>query len=182
MAKRRMFSSEIIMSDSFTQMGLGSQALYFHLGMNADDDGVVNNYKMIQRSIGANDDDLRVLVAKRFIIPIEEAGIIVIKHWKLNNYIQKDRYTPSKYRKDLELLQLDENGCYTENQLKLFDINEGPIKKPCIQNGYTDKNRLDKTSGGKNSIDKLSEENKEVTTNPTGAEEEVEVNDDDLPF
>lgn len=182
MAKRRMFSSEIIMSDSFTQMGLGSQALYFHLGMNADDDGVVNNYKMIQRSIGANDDDLRVLVAKRFIIPIEEAGIIVIKHWKLNNYIQKDRYTPSKYRKDLELLQLDENGCYTENQLKLFDINEDPIKKPCIQNGYTDKNRLDKNSKGKNSIDKLSEDNKEVTTNPTSALEEVEVNDDDLPF
>lgn len=179
MAKRRMFSSEITTSDSFTQMGLGAQALYFHLGMNADDDGVVNNYKMIQRSINAAEDDLRVLVAKRFIIPIEEAGIIVIKHWRLNNYIQKDRYTPSKYRKDLAMLGIDENGCYTDQQLSLFP----PEENPCIQNGYTGKNRIEEISKDKNSKDELSEGNKEVTTKPTSTHDDDDGgNDDDLPF
>ena len=80
-------------------MPLSSQALYFHLGMNADDDGVVNNPKSIQRCIGASLDDLKILLAKRFVIAIEESGLIVIKHWKINNYIQRDRYTPTKYQK-----------------------------------------------------------------------------------
>lgn len=112
MANRRMFSKEITESDAFREMPLSSQALYLHYGMEADDDGVVNNPKTIQRSIGASEDDLRILIAKRFIIPFEESGIIVIKHWKINNYIQNDRYTESKYKKELSLLQLDENGCY----------------------------------------------------------------------
>lgn len=141
MANRRMFSKEIISSDSFTQMGLGSQALYFHLGMYADDDGVVNNFKAIQRTIGANDDDLRVLIAKRFILPIDEAGIIVIKHWRINNYIQKDRYTESKYKKDIAILGLDKNGSYSFK------------KEQCIQNV----SKLDtQYSIDKNSIDKVS--------------------------
>lgn len=180
MAKRRMFSREITTSDSFTAMSLGAQALYFHLGMNADDDGVVNNYKSIQRSIGANDDDLRNLVGRRFIIPIEEAGIIVIKHFKINNYIQKDRYTPSKYQKDLKMLGLDENGCYTERELSLFD----PKEIECIQNGYTDKNSIGKDSIDKFSKDKSKNEVIDITptTDTRKSEDDGGQNDDDQPF
>lgn len=116
-----MFSKEITTSDSFRDMPLSAQALYFHLGMEADDDGVVNSPKSIQRSLGASVDDLRILVAKRFIIPIQESEIIVIKHWKINNLIQKDRYTKSKYCKELELLELDENNAYKEKNVSLLD-------------------------------------------------------------
>lgn len=122
MAKRRMFSVDITESDAFQGMPLSAQALYFHFGMNADDDGVVNNPRAVQRSLGAADDDIRILVAKKFIIPIEDAGIIVIKHWKINNYIQKDRYTPSKYQEELALLGLDENQSYTLKEPSLFEI------------------------------------------------------------
>lgn len=121
MAKRRMFSIDITSSDAFQDMPLSAQALYFHLGMNADDDGVVNSPKAIQRSLGASPDDLRILVAKRFIIPIAESEIVVIKHWKINNLIQKDRYTPSKYQKELELLELDENKAYRSKNVNLLD-------------------------------------------------------------
>lgn len=121
MANRRMFSKDITDSDAFTSMPLSTQALYFHLGMNADDDGVVNSPKAIQRSLGASPDDLRILVAKRFIIPIAESEIVVIKHWKINNLIQKDRYTPSKYQKELELLELDENKAYRSKNVNLLD-------------------------------------------------------------
>ena len=121
MPNRRMFSKDITQSDSFRDMPLSAQALYFHLGMDADDDGVVNSPKSIQRSLGASADDLRLLVAKRFIIPIAESEIIVIKHWKLNNIIQKDRYTPSKYQKELALLELDENKAYKEKNISLLD-------------------------------------------------------------
>jgi len=121
MAKRRMFSIEITESDSFCDMPLSAQALYFHLGMYADDDGVVNNPKKLQRSLGASVDDLKLLVAKRFIIPIQESEIVVIKHWKINNLIQKDRYTESKYKKELALLELDENHAYREKNVSLLD-------------------------------------------------------------
>lgn len=107
-----MFSKEIVGSDAFREMGLGSQALYFALGMEADDDGVVNNHKSIIRAIGANPDDIKVLIAKRFILVVESDELIVIKHWKINNYIQKDRYTPSRYKKDIAMLELDENDSY----------------------------------------------------------------------
>ena len=121
MANRRMFSKDITDSDAFTSMPLSAQALYLHLGMNADDDGVVNAPRKIQRSIGAADDDLRILIAKRFIIPIAESEIVVIKHWKINNLIQKDRYTPTKYQKELALLELDENKAYRDPGVKLLD-------------------------------------------------------------
>lgn len=134
MANRRMFSREITESDAFRQMPLTSQALYFHLGLSADDDGVVNNPKTILKCIGAAEDDLKILLAKRFIIAFEDSGIIVIKHWKINNYIQKDRYTPSKHKKELRLLGLDENNAYDY------------LDTICIQNGYIDKNSIGKGS------------------------------------
>lgn len=113
MANRRMFSMQIVDSDAFTEMPLSAQALYFQMGMRADDDGFINNPKQIQRCVGASDDDLKLLLAKRFILPFD-SGVVVIKHWKMNNTIRKDRYTPTLYRDELSLLTVKENGSYTE--------------------------------------------------------------------
>ena len=118
MAERRMFTQKIIDSDSFLDMPLSAQALYFHLNMRADDDGFVNNPKKIQRMIGAAEDDLKVLIAKRFILTFE-SGVIVIKHWRMHNYLRKDRYNPTTYQEEYQRLTVKENGSYTEggNQL-----------------------------------------------------------------
>lgn len=137
MAKRRMFSQQITDSDSFLDMPLSAQALYFHLGMTADDDGFVNNPKRIQRLIGANEDDLKLLIAKKFIIAFE-TGVVVIKHWKINNYIPKDRYTPTVYTDEKALIFEKSNRAYTA----------------CIQDVYKcdTQNRLDKVSIDKNNV------------------------------
>lgn len=113
MAERRMFAKTIIDSDAFIDMPLSTQALYFHLSMRADDDGFINNPKKIQRMVGASDDDLKVLVMKRFIIPFE-SGIVVIKHWKIHNYIRNDRYKPTVYAEEKAMLTSKDNGAYTE--------------------------------------------------------------------
>ena len=112
MAERRMFAKTIIDSDAFLDMPLSTQALYFHLSMRADDDGFINNPKKIQRMIGCSDDDLKLLLAKSFIIAFE-SGIIVIKHWRLHNSIRKDRCKPTVYAEEMSMLQLKENGAYT---------------------------------------------------------------------
>ena len=113
MAERRMFAKTIIDSDMFLDMPSSTQALYFHLAMRADDDGFINNPKKIQRMVGSGDDDLKLLIAKRFIIPFE-SGIVVIKHWKIHNYIQKDRYKPTIYQDEKSMLSEDGNKAYTE--------------------------------------------------------------------
>ena len=119
MANRRMFSKDIVRSGAFLDMPVSSQLLYFHLGMEADDDGFIGNHKMVVRVAGGNEDDLKVLLSKRFILSFK-SGIIVIKHWKMNNYIQKDRYTPTRYLDEKNGLIIKENGAYTE----------------CTHNGY----------------------------------------------
>ena len=113
MAEKRMFTQKIIDSDAFLDMPLSTQALYFHLNMRADDDGFINNPKRIQRTIGASDDDLRLLLAKRFVIGFEN-GVIVIKHWRMHNTLRKDRYNPTQYQEQLALLDVKENNAYTE--------------------------------------------------------------------
>ena len=105
-----MFAKTIIDSDTFLDMSLSTQALYFHLSMRADDDGFINNPKKIQRMIGASEDDLKLLIAKNFIIPFE-TGIVVIKHWKIHNYIRSDRYKPSIF-KEKELVKVDSQSIY----------------------------------------------------------------------
>ena len=112
MAERRMFAKTIIDSDAFLDMPLSTQALYFHLSMRADDDGFINNPKKIQRMIGCSDDDLKLLLAKSFIIAFE-SGIIVIKHWKIHNYIRNDRYKPTVYEEEKAMLETKDNGAYT---------------------------------------------------------------------
>ena len=113
MAERRMFAKTIIDSDVFLDMPLSTQALYFHLSMRADDDGFINNPKKIQRMIGASDDDLKVLVMKRFILPFD-SGVVVIKHWRMHNYIRNDRYKETVYQEEKAQLLLKENGAYTQ--------------------------------------------------------------------
>ncbi len=114
MAERRMFAKTIIDSDAFLDMPLSTQALYFHLSMRADDDGFVNNPKKIARMIGADDDSLKLLVLKNFII-VFDTGVIVIKHWRIHNYIQKDRYKETVYKEERASLTVKENGAYTQS-------------------------------------------------------------------
>jgi hypothetical protein len=142
MAERRMFAKTIIDSDAFLEMPLSTQALYFHLSMRADDDGFINNPKKIQRMVGASEDEMKVLITKKFIIPFE-SGIVVIKHWKIHNYIAKDRYTPTVYQAEKALLETKDNGAYTE----------------CIQDVYKvdtqvrlDKDKLDKDKSVEGSV------------------------------
>ena len=111
MARKRMFDIEIVDTDLFLEMPQSSQNLYFHLGMRADDDGFVSNPRKIIRTIGANEDDLKILITKKFIIPFD-SGVIVIRHWKINNYLRNDRYTETLYREEKKLLVEDENGVY----------------------------------------------------------------------
>jgi len=106
MAERRMFAKDVIDSDNFLDMSLTTQALYFHLAMRADDDGFVNNSKRIQRMIGCSDDEMRMLIAKKYIIPFE-SGVIVIRHWKVHNYIRKDMYHPTKHVDEMKMIEVN---------------------------------------------------------------------------
>ena len=147
MAERRMFTKAITESDAFLEMPLSTQALYLHLNMNADDDGFVGSPKRIVRMISASEDDLKLLLTKRFILGFN-SGIIVIKHWKMNNYIQKDRYKHTVYQEEYKSLQIKNNGAYTE------------LDTDCIQDGYNmdTQVRLGKVSIGKDSIGKYIDE------------------------
>lgn len=131
MAERRMFAKSIIDSDAFLEMSASAQSLYFHLAMRADDEGFVNNPKRIQRMVGSADDDLKILIAKRYVL-VFESGVLVIKHWMIHNYIQNDRFKPTMYQEERAMLVVKPNKSYTE----------------CIQDGYTmdTQVRLGKTS------------------------------------
>lgn len=140
MAERRMFAKKITESDAFLDMPSSTQMLYFHLSMNADDDGFVNNPKKIQRMCGASDDDFKLLIAKSFVI-LFESGVIVIKHWKMHNYIQSDRYRPTDYVDEKSMLGIKKNKAYT--------LDENKMDTRCIQDVS-----VGKVSKGKDSIGK----------------------------
>lgn len=144
MANRRMFSLDVVDTDIFLDLPISSQALYFHLGMRADDDGFVSSPKRVTAMIGANQDDLKLLIVKGFIIALED-GIIVIRHWKQNNYIQNDRHKNTIYQNQMAAL-IENNGIYE-------------VDPKCIQNGSKmypqvsiGKYSKDKVSKGKDSI------------------------------
>lgn len=141
MAERRMFAKSIIDSDLFIDMPMSAQLLYFHLAMRADDDGFINNPKKIKRMIGCSDDDMKLLIAKQFIIPFE-SGVVVIKHWRIHNYLRKDRYTPTICTEKAEI-ELDENLVY---QLATNGI---PECQPLVDAG---KDRLGKDRLGNNTM------------------------------
>ena len=111
MAERRMFAKTIVTSDAFLDMPVTARLLYYDLSMRADDDGFVNSPKKIMRMIGASQDDLTILGLRKFIIPFE-TGVVVIKHWKIHNYIRKDTYNETKYKEEKAELVLDENNAY----------------------------------------------------------------------
>ena len=111
MAERRMFAKTIIDSDSFLEMTVTARLLYYDLSMRADDDGFINKPKAIMRMVGASEDDLRILAARKFVIPFE-SGVVVITHWKQHNNIPKDRYTPTIYTKEKSLLKEGKNKEY----------------------------------------------------------------------
>ena len=145
MAERRMFTKKITESDAFLDIPSSTQMLYFHLSMNADDDGFVNNPKKIQRMCGASDDDFKLLVAKSFVI-LFDSGIIVIKHWKMHNYIQNDRYRPTDYVDEKSMLGLKKNKAYTLDENKMYT--------KCIQDVSVGKVRIGKDRLGEDSIGK----------------------------
>lgn len=136
-----MFAKTIIDSDLFLDMPSSTQCLYFHLSMRADDDGFINNPKKIQRMVGSGDDDLKLLMAKSFLIPFE-SGVVVIKHWKIHNYIRPDRYKETLYKDEKSQLSTGENKEY------ILGI---PDDIPMVDEVDTQV-RLGKDSIGKNSI------------------------------
>ena len=142
MAEKRMFSKKIVRSDAFLDMPLSTQALYFHLNMEADDDGFVNSPKRVQRVIGASEDDLKLLIAKRFVLGFE-SGVIVIKHWRMHNLLRKDRYNPTQYQEEYSTLQLKENGAYTDHDNHLATTWQPSVYQLDTQDRQ-DKNSLDK--------------------------------------
>ena len=141
MAERRMFAKTIVLSDAFLDMPLGARCLYMTMGMLADDDGFVNNPRAIIRQCGASEDDMRVLFTKKFVIPFDN-GVVVIKHWRINNYLRSDRYQETKYMEQKEQLEIDENNAYRAK--------ENALGIPSMV--YPVQDRLGKDSIGNNSV------------------------------
>lgn len=144
MAERRMMAKKIIHSDAFLDMPVSTQNLYFHLLLDGDDEGFVNSPKKVQRVIGAGDDDAKLLLAKKFIISFD-SGIIVIKHWRMHNYIQKDRFKATTHTAERSMLSVKDNNVYT-------------MDTECIQNV-----RVGKGSIGEDSIGEVSGDIPKVT-------------------
>ena len=132
-----MFAKSIVLSDAFLDMPLSARCLYFTLGMLADDDGFIGSPKSVMRQCGASQDDMAILLQKRYVLAFESV-IIVIKHWRMNNYLQNDRHKNTTYLEELGTLVVDERGAYTE------------ADKPCIQNVYTGKDSIGKVRIDKN--------------------------------
>ena len=168
MAQKRMFNKTVIGSDEFLEMSDSAQNLYFHLSMEADDDGFVDNWKSIMRMTGKKSEDLKTLIDKNFIIPFA-SGIIAIRHWRLNNYIRNDRYKETVYQDEKSLLSTDSSLVY---QMDTSGI-------PSI-----DKNRLDKIRLGKSSIVVPLSEGEPSTSSSLAKANEIQKNslkDEELP-
>lgn len=160
MAERRMFAKTIIDSDIFLDMPLSAQCLYFHLAMRADDDGFLNNVNRIMRTVGVNKDDYNILLVRNFVIQFDD-GICVIKHWRIHNYIQNDRYHETNHTDKKELLSIANDKAYTldktNKKLKGNKIVERNLieNNKCIQDGYISdtQSSLGKVRLGKDSLD-----------------------------
>ena len=174
MAERRMFAKTIIDSDAFLEMPVTSQLLYFHLSMRADDDGFVNKPKSLMRMVGCKDDDLKLLFVKKFLIPFE-SGVVVIKHWKIHNYIRKDTYTETKYKEEKATLELDENSAYRLTEDSPLQLRDDSVTSPSTQV------RIGKERLGKDSIGEDIEEAQppKPTRHKYGLYENVLLTDED---
>lgn len=148
MAERRMFAKSIVLSDAFLDMPLSARCLYFTLGMLADDDGFVGNPRSVMRQCGASQDDMSILLQKRYVLGFE-SGVIVIKHWRMNNYLRTDRYHTTTYIEEKENLVIDKKGAYTEKDGNKAITDVGiPSGNQVVDGRYTE------VSIGKDSIDK----------------------------
>lgn len=189
MGNRRMFSKKITDTDRFLDMPASAQNLYFHLNMHADDDGFLGNAKTIKRMVGASDDDLKLLVTKQFLIPFDD-GVVVIKDWRIHNYIRSDRYRSTIYTDHKNSLQINENqqyelvseqpkevgmtdgipsgnqnGYQMDTQVKLSQVKSGEVKlsQAKLSKGKLSKTRQDKTSRDQPEADNIPDESvKEV--------------------
>ena len=147
MAERRMFAKSIVLSDAFLDMPMSARCLYFTLGMFADDDGFVGSPKAIMRQCGASEDDMRILTGKKYVLGFA-SGVIVIKHWRLNNYLRNDRHVQTTYTEELSTLGIDDKGAYTQNIDKMEVLPAGiPTDNQVVDTWYT------QDSIGKDSID-----------------------------
>lgn len=171
MAERRMFCKSIVLSDAFLDMPLSARCLYFTLGMLADDDGFVGSPKAIMRQCGASQDDMLVLMQKRFILAFE-SGVIVIKHWRMNNYLRSDRHTATNYTDELAQITLDDKGAYTERARLTGGI-------PSDNQSVTE-DSIGKVSIGKVSIGGKKETINNKIKNKIGIYNNVEITDTDL--
>ncbi|HJJ54797.1 MAG TPA: hypothetical protein O0X50_01770 [Methanocorpusculum sp.] len=145
MAERRMFALTIIDSDAFLDLPISAQALYFHLAMRADDDGFINKPRAVMNMIGAKNDDAKILVERKFIVPFD-SGVVVIKHWRIHNFIRKDTYHETKYKFEKAQLYLDENNSYSTHPQEVSVTS--PLRT-CNETDTQDrlgKDRLDKVS------------------------------------
>lgn len=146
-----MFAKTIVLSDAFLDLPMSARCLYFTLGMLADDDGFVNAPRSIMRQCGASDDDMRILIGKKFVL-VFDSGVIVIKHWRINNYLRNDRYIPTKYAEEKATLALDENGAYRAGGVGI---------PPGIPNtGYPDKDNLGQDNLIQDSLERKKEKRK----------------------
>ena len=150
MARRRMFSLDVVDTDKFLDMPSSTQALYFHLGMHADDDGFVSSPKRIAKTVNCSEDDLKLLIAKRYLIPFE-SGVVVISDWKINNWIRADRKQITRYKYEKSLLDTD-NYVYTLTTEKQPSVNQ--VSTKCHTEDSIGKDSIGKDSIGKDSIDK----------------------------
>lgn len=133
-----MFAKTIIDSDAFLEMPLTSQLLYFHLSMRADDEGFINKPKSIMRLVGCKDDDILALINKGFLIPFE-SGVVVIKHWKMHNYIRGDRLQSTEYIEERSQLYIKDNNAYTLTPQSVRQLTDS-----CLTNDSVGKDSIDK--------------------------------------
>lgn len=168
MAERRMYAKTIVLSDAFLDMPASARCLYFTLGMLADDDGFVNSPRSIMRQSGASDDDMKILIAKKFVL-LFDSGVIVIKHWKIHNYIQNDRYKPTKYVKEKSQITCGKDGIY--HKAEPLEIADDTLRIQSVSNLDTQvrlgKDRLDKVSIGEVSGSSKEDTPIEVQAAPT---------------
>jgi len=165
MAERRMFAKTIIDSDAFLDMPVSARLLYYDLAMRADDDGFVNSPKKIMKFVGASTDDMNILIARKFVIAFEN-GIVVIKHWRIHNYIRKDTYKETPYLEEKSQLVLDEKNAY---KLK----NEDGIVIACDNSLLSVDDTLTQDRIGKDSIGNIKKENIKEKKNKYGSYEHV---------
>lgn len=175
MAERRMFAKTIIDSDAFLDMPMSARLLYYDLAMRADDDGFINSPKKIMRFVGASMDDLNILAIRKFIIPFDN-GVVVIKHWRIHNYIRKDTYKETTYTYEKSLLEEDRNHAY-----RLINSDKTELCQPSVNEPSTTRRRP--VDAGKDRIgkDRLGKE-KEIspTRHKYGEYQNVLLSDDDL--